>query len=73
MKPSFLLIDTYYPAFLDYFYKRNKEVINKNYKKQKADFTFEFLQIAGFYSSSLVKLGCQTEDIIINKETLQKK
>lgn len=72
MKPSFLFIDTCYPDLLESFYKKNKDLIKKPYQVQKAALEGEFLGIAGFYSSNLIKLGCQAEEVIVNNEILQK-
>lgn len=72
MKPSFLFINTYYPAFLEYFYNRNKEIVSKNYNEQKTALMNELFGTVDFYSSNLIKLGYQAEDVVANNETLQK-
>jgi len=72
MKPSFLFINTYYPAFLEYFYNKNKGIVSKNYNEQKTALMNEFFGTVDFYSSNLIKLGYQAEDVVANNEVLQK-
>jgi len=69
---KFLFIDTYYPEFLNDFYSKNKEIINKGYNEQKKSLLAEIFGVADFYPSNLIKLGYQAEVVIANNEFLQK-
>lgn len=69
---SFLILDTYYNQFLDYFYEKYPFLV-ESYQAQKNTLMEELFGTADFYSSNLIKLGHNAEDIIINNEILQKK
>ncbi len=67
-----LIIDPYYSDFLNSFYLKNPKLKNKNYYEQKQAIFDKCFGTADFYSTNLIKLGHQAEDIISNCETLQK-
>lgn len=67
-----LIIDPYYSDFLNSFYLKNPKFKNKNYCEQKQTIFDKYFGTADFYSTNLIKLGHQAEDIISNCETLQK-
>lgn len=71
-KLSFLFVNAYYPAFLKYFYNKNKDMIDKSYDEQKVAVISELFGTANFYSSNLIKLGFWANDIILNNKILQK-
>jgi len=73
MKPcSFLFVDTYYPAFLDYFYKNHRDIVNKNYKEHKSVLMDECFGTSNFYCLNLAKLGYKADNVIANNEILQR-
>ena len=71
-RPSFLIVDTYYPSFLNSFYSKNKYLIGKEYNEQIHAIMSEFFGTADFYSKNLRKLGCRAEEVIANSEIIQK-
>jgi len=66
------IIDLYYSRFLDNFYEKCPEMINKNYEQQKKTLFSECFGTADFFSKNLKKLGHQAKEIILNNEILQK-
>ncbi len=68
-----LIVDTYYPSFLDSFYRKNQELKEAFYKKQKSVLMLEMFGNADFYSNALNKLGLESTEVIINNRYLQEK
>lgn len=67
-----LIIDIYYSAFLADFYQKYPEFLKQEYQTQLQALYAEKFGTSDFYSSNLNHLGCQTVDVIINTEILQK-
>jgi len=67
-----LIIDHYYPAYLDYLYKKNSDFFYLNYNEQKNAIFNNCFGVANFYSKNLKKLGHVAQEIIYNNEVLQK-
>jgi spore maturation protein CgeB len=68
---KFLIIDTYYPQFLSWLYRKFPEIAGMNYEEQKHFIIQQRFGTADFYSSNLKKLGCVAEEIISNNRFLQ--
>ena len=69
----FFIIDTYYPAFLESFYRVNPEARSLSYKEQKRLLLAKCFGTADFYSQNLKKLGHEADEFIINNEILQRR
>ena len=69
---KFLIIDYYYPEFLNTFYNKNSNIDHKNYNELKKIIFDYCFGTANFYSTNLTKLGHITEEIIFNNEILQR-
>lgn len=67
-----LILDTYYPAFQEYFCHKHPEALRKTYAEHKAALFAECFGTADFYSKNLKKLGHEVEEILVTNETLQK-
>ncbi len=68
----FLILDTYYPTFLNSFYKKNPNLKNYPYTEQWRILMEQSCATANFYSSNLKKLGYEATEIIGNCEPIQK-
>lgn len=68
-----LIIDHYYPRFLEELYKTNSEISHKGYASQKELILRQCFGTADFYSKNFKKLGHTAEEIICNNAILQKK
>ncbi|MFA5927125.1 MAG: glycosyltransferase [Patescibacteria group bacterium] len=68
---KFLIVDTYYPAFLGDFYSNHKEVRNLSYAKQKRLLLDQKFGTSDFYSTNLQKVGQEADDLIVNDLSLQ--
>lgn len=73
MFKKILILDTYYPAFLDEFYKNNPKAKNLNYERQKRSLQNSLFGTSDFYSKSLNQLGFSSTEIIINNTILQER
>lgn len=71
MRLKFLIVNTYYPAFLRSFYRRWPELKSCSYQEQLQAIMAECFGTADFYSANLKRLDCGAEDVIWNAETLQ--
>lgn len=69
---NFLIVDTYYPKFLNSFY-RQVETNDLSYRDQLKKLSLQCFGIADFYSSNLKTLGHDVQDVILNDNLLQKK
>jgi len=67
-----LIIDTYYPAFLDSFYTRHVGLGNGPYAEQHQALMDECFGTSDFYSSNLIALGHEAAEIVANCEPLQR-
>lgn len=69
-----LFISVYYQAFLDSFYKKNKQKVNNfSFDKHRSILLGELFGDSDFYSSGVKENGHESSDIIANDEFLQKK
>lgn len=69
---KFLIINTDYPEFLNWFYNEHPELENQPYKEQMRRRNESLFGVADFYSSNLSKLGHEAWDIHANNEFMQK-
>src|SRR3989338_8274165 len=67
-----LILDTYYPAFQEHFYRKYPEAAQKRYAEQKTALFAECFGTADFYSTNLKKFGHDAEELSVNNEILQK-
>ncbi len=70
---KFAFIDTYYYAFLDFFYKNYPQVKSESYKKNLETLLDYSFGTSDFYTHNLIKIGHKAEDFIVNDEILQRK
>lgn len=71
---KFLFISVYYPAFLNSFYDRcGNEVEKLSFQKHRQRLLDELFGDSDFYSAGVRENGYQADDIIANDEKLQKK
>ena len=68
----FLLLDTDYPAFLDWLYAENPALHEKPFDEQLRVHTEACFGQAGFCSSNLRALGHEAQDLHVNNEFMQK-
>jgi spore maturation protein CgeB len=68
----FLLLDTDYPAFLDWLYANNPALDKKPFDEQQRVHTEACFGIAGFCASNLRLLGHDAQDLHVNNEIMQK-
>ena len=68
---KFLIVDTYYPAFLQSFWTRNPEVKNRSYAEQWQILMDECFGTADYYSTNLNKLGHEATELVANCSSLQ--
>lgn len=70
---KFAFIDTYYYAFLDFFYKKYPQVKLESYKKNLQALLDYSFGTSDFYTHNLIKIGHKACDFIVNDEILQRK
>jgi spore maturation protein CgeB len=68
----FLILDTDYPAFLDWLYAENPALDEKPFDEQMRVHTDACFGMAGFCSSNLRALGHEAQDLHVNNEYMQK-
>ena len=68
----FLILDTDYPAFLDWLYAENPALHEKPFDEQLRVHTDACFGQAGFCASNLRALGHEANDIHVNNEFIQK-
>lgn len=68
----FLILNTDYPAFLDWFYSEHPGLEHATYDEQMRVRNDSLFGVADFYSSNLRKLGHEAWDIHANNETMQR-
>lgn len=67
----FLVVDTDYPEFLQWFYGQHPGLSSRSYEEQLHERVESLFGIAGFYSNNLSKLGHEAWDVYANNEFLQ--
>jgi len=67
----FLIVDTYYPSFLQSLYKQIPHLARQTYSQQLQVLLDQAFGTSDFYSSNLQNLGYEAKDIISNCEPLQ--
>ena len=68
----FLILDTDYPAFLDWHYTEHPALHEKSFDEQLRVHTDACFGMAGFCSSNLRALGHEAHDLHVNNEYMQK-
>jgi hypothetical protein len=68
----FLILDTYYNAFLSTLYAEQPDLANRPYAEQLRTLMDRCFGIADFYSSNLKLLGHEATEIVVNCEPLQR-
>lgn len=61
-----VIIDTYYPKFLNTFYKKNNNWLTKKYLDKRLDLINQCFGTSDFYSHHLNSLAHETQDLIVN-------
>jgi len=70
---KFLILDHYYPAFLQSFYHSNRSGGSQlPFEEQRRLLMDECFGTSDFYSRSLEKLGHQAEELVVNCQPLQR-
>ncbi len=69
---SFLIVDTYYPAFLRSVYQRQPDLASLPFAEQWGAVMAECFGTADFYSSNLKRLDHEALEIVVNDEPLQR-
>jgi len=72
-KYKFLIVDPYYPEFLDTYYEEHPEAASAGYAESLSGLMAQCFGTADFYSRNLRSLGHQAEDVVANDELLQRK
>jgi spore maturation protein CgeB len=67
----FLIVDSDYPAFLNWLYAQDANLENEPYEKQMQARVESFFGPGGAYSSNLRKLGHEAHEIFFNNEYMQ--
>jgi glycosyltransferase involved in cell wall biosynthesis len=70
---SFLIVDTYYPAFLESFHARRPELVGADYEETLGALMTTCFGTSDFYSKNLRLLGHEALDVIANDRVLQAK
>ena len=70
---KFLILDPYYPAFLQTFYAFHPKVRDLSYTRQQKCLFQDLFGTADFYSKALSHLGHPANDIVLNNRLLQQK
>ncbi len=70
---KFLIVDHYYPQFLEQYYSSNTTAKDLPYKSQLKKLLSESFGTADFYSHALTMLGHEATDIVVNNDRLQEK
>lgn len=71
MAYSFLVIDTYYPKFVEKFYSSYNQ--DSSYEEHWRALMDELFGTSDFYSKNLKELGCEAREIVFNDIVLQQK
>jgi spore maturation protein CgeB len=70
---KFLIVDTYYPAFLESFYAQHPDLPGYPYEQQWRLLMDQCFGTADFYSANLNELGHEATEVVANCEALQLK
>jgi glycosyltransferase involved in cell wall biosynthesis len=70
---SFLIVDTYYPAFLATFHENHRELVGSDYEEALGALMATCFGTSDFYSKNLRLLGHDAADVIANDRVLQAK
>ena len=65
------IVDSYYPAFLQSFYRAHPELTNCSYHEQWHSLMDRCFGTADFYSANLIALGHEAVELVANCEPLQ--
>lgn len=68
-----LFVQTNYPAFLDSFHKKIKNIESFSYKELKQLWANEYFGSSDFYLKNLKPLGWEGDEIILNDDIIQSK
>jgi hypothetical protein len=68
---KFLVVDTYYPAFLQSFWTRNPDIKSRSYAEQWQTLMAECFGTADYYSTNLKNLGHEATEVVANCPNLQ--
>ncbi len=68
---KFLIVDTYYPAFLDTVYAAHTSLAAQPYDLQWRTLMDQCFGTADYYSDNLIQLGHEATDLIMNYRPLQ--
>ncbi|MDD2889023.1 MAG: glycosyltransferase [bacterium] len=71
MAYRFLIVDTYYPKFLEKFHNFHNQ--DSSYDEHWQALMDELFGTSDFYSKNLKKLGCEAREIVFNSIILQQK
>jgi len=66
-----LIVETYYPAFLRSFYSERPGLERRPYAEQWRALMDQCFGVADFYSTNLVRLGCEATEVVANAQALQ--
>ncbi len=67
----FLIIDTYYPAFLQSFYASHPDSLSRSYQEHQSALMAACFGASDFYSTNFKKLGHEAWEVIANNDLLQ--
>jgi len=66
-----LIVDTYYPDFLQSYYAKNPDLSDHSYQEEWRLLMDECFGTADYYSTNLAKLGHEATEVVANCQTLQ--
>ena len=69
---KFLIINTDYPDFLHWFYAQHPGLKDRSYKEQFDVRAESLFGVADFYSTNLIQLGHEAEELHANNEWIQR-
>jgi len=69
---KFLIVDTYYPAFIHHHYTSHPGLENQPYAEQWRVMMDQCFGTADFYSFNLNIHGCEAEEVVVNCDALQR-
>lgn len=68
---EFLIVDAYYPSFLQSFYNEYPDMATRSYEAQKNALMRQSFGTSNFYSKNLQKLGYRAIELVANCKPLQ--
>lgn len=72
MSYKFVKITTFYREYVEYYYSRNKNIINRSYKEQYDHLVGDCFAWADFFKKELATLGVDAHEIFYSAEPLQR-